>query len=361
MRRRYALAAVVAAGCSMDFSQYLATPPGDGGTFEDSPVATDGPAVDAPVTPVDAGPPCTPPYVVAAVENLSGTSGAHGTLVRVELATGRRCRDLGGTVLPEQPFALHRLADSKLAVASRGWVHVFDTTTDRSVLAVSVDDNNTLPTDVFPLTTPSGPGFGVAYLNVTTSDVRTVRVFTLTQQLMALGSAQVPQGSVSLTAHPRDATAFLAARRDTGETFTIRPSFTGGARTTEPFAAAIPGLTRVFALQREGGGHVVWTTTTAGSAADGAMRLTTPTSGAGPFLAMGPSTFACPAARCREVIRVAPDPRDGAPIAVCESATMINGLPARYVVREGSGADCMLFDGATLPGRSRISAIAVQY
>jgi hypothetical protein len=360
MRRHYALAAVVATGCSMDFSQYLATPPGDGGFFEDAPVTTDGPVRDVPVTPVDAGPPCTPPYIIAAVENLSGTSGARGNLVRVELATGRRCRDLGGAVLPEQPFALHRLADGKIAVASRGQVNVFDTTTDGTVLSVPVDDSNTLPADVFPITTPSGPGFGVAYLNVTTSDVRSVRVFTLAQQLDPLGSAQIPQGSVSVTAHPRDATAFLAARRDTGETFTVRPSFTGGARTTEPFAAAISRLTRVFALQREGGGHVVWTTAS-GSAADGAMRLTTPTSGAGPFLAMGPSSFSCAAARCREVIRVAPDPRDGAPIAVCESATMANGLPVRYVVRAGNGADCMLLDGATLPGRSRISAIAVQY
>ncbi len=360
MRRAQLFIAAVAAGCSIDFDRYKATPSSvDGGFFAD--VSADAPTRDTPVPPVDAGPPCTAPYVIAAVENLTGSSGARGTLVRVELATGRRCRDLGGSVLPEQPVALHRMADGKIAVASRGQVNVFDTSTDATVLSVPIDDGNTLPTDVFPIMTPEGAGFGVAYLNVTTSDIRALRVFTLTRQLDALTSLPVPQGTVSVTAHPRDATAFLAARRDTGETFTVRPSFTGGARTTEPFASAITGLRSVFALPRDTGGHVVWAVASSGSAADGAMRLTTPTTGAPPFLAMGPTTFPCPAAQCREIIRVAADPTGGAPIAVCESAAMSGGLLVRHVVRAGADGSCMLLDGATLPARARIAALAVQW
>ncbi|MFO0649403.1 MAG: hypothetical protein U0326_24385 [Polyangiales bacterium] len=359
MRRAHLLLAALAAGCSIDFERYRATPP-DGSALTDA-STTDAPTRDAPVTPVDAGPPCTAPYVIAAVENLSGASGAHGNLVRVELATGRRCRDLGGSVLPEQPLALHRMADGKIAVASRGQVNVFDTTTEASVLSVPVDDGSTLPTDVFPIMAPEGAGFGVAYLNVTTSDIRMLRVFTLTRQLDPLSSSPVPQGTVSVTAHPRDATALLAGKRDTGETFTVRPSFTGGARTTEPFASAITGLRSVFALPREAGGHVVWATASSGSAADGAMRLTTPSTGSPPFLAMGPTTFACAAAQCREVIRVAADPTSGAPIAVCETAAMSGGLLVRHVVRADAGGNCLLLDGATLPARSRIAAIAVQW
>lgn len=352
---RLAIASLcLVSACTFDDTRYLATP-------SDAQVTTDGAVSDRPVAPVDAGPPCTAPYALVAVENLSGASGAHGNIARIELSTGRRCRDLGGAVLPEQPMALHRLADAKIAVASRGRVHVFDTTTDSSVLSVPIDDSNTLPEDVFPITTPEGAGFGVAYLNVTTSDVRLIRVFTLSRQLDPLDASPVPIGTVSVTAHPRDATAFLSVRRDTGETLTVHPSFTGGARTTEPFASAITGVTHMFALPREAGGHVVWSVASSGSTADGAMRLTTPATGSPPFLAMGPTTFACPAAQCREVIRVAPDPSTGAPLAVCESSVMRNGLPVRHVVREGAGADCLLLDGATLPDRSRISAIAVQW
>lgn len=359
MRRAHLLVTALVAGCSIDFERYRAVPP-DGSTVADVSI-TDAPTRDAPVTPVDAGPPCTAPYVIVAVENLSGASGAHGNLIRVELPTRRRCRDLGGSVLPEQPMALHRMADGKIAVASRGQVNVFDTTTDATVLSVPVDDGSTLPTDVFPIMTPEGAGFGVAYLNVTTSDIRMLRVFTLSRQLDPLSSSPVPQGTVSVTAHPRDATAFLAGKRDTGETLTVRPSFTGGARTTEPFASAITGLRGVFALPREAGGHVVWATASSGSAADGAMRLTTPSAGSPPFLAMGPSTFPCAEAHCREIIRVAADPTSGAPIAVCESSRMLNGLLVRHVVRAGSDSTCLLLDGATLPARSRIAALAVQW
>ncbi len=357
---RLALASLcLVSACTFDADRYLAPNSSDAQTATDA--RADGATVDTPVTPVDAGPPCTAPYALAAVENLSGSSGAHGTIARIELSTGRRCRDLGGAVLPEQPLALHRLADGKIAVASRGRVNVFDTTTDGAVLSVPIDDSNMLPADVFPITTPDGAGFGVAYLNVTTSDIRLIRVFTLSRQLDPLDSSPVPIGTVSVTAHPRDATAFLSVRRDTGETLTVRPSFTGGARTTEAFASAISGVTHLFALPREGGAHVVWSVASSGSTADGAMRLTTPSTGSPPYLAMGPTMFACPAARCREVIRVAPDPTSGEPIAVCESSVMRNGLSVRHVVRAGTGADCMLLDGATLPDRSRIAAVAVQW
>ncbi len=356
MRPALALAASLLAGCSIDFDRYLATPASamDGGPFADRPSTG-----DAPVTPADAGPPCTAPYVIAAVENLSGATGAHGSLVRVELATGRRCRDLGAGVLPEQPLALHTLADGKVAVASRGQVNVFDPASGATVISVPVDDSNTLPADVLPLETPDGAGFAVAYLNVTTSDVRALRVFTLSRQLDPLTSLPVGQGMVSVTAHPRDPAALLAVRGDSGETFTVRPSFTGGAATREPFASPIMGAKSVYALPREAGGHVVWVVATSGRDGDAAMRLTTPATGAPPFLAMGPTTFTCAAARCRAVVRAVPDPSDGAPIAVCESAATSGGVNVRHVVRAGDGAGCMLLDGATLPARSRIAALAV--
>lgn len=358
MRARWLLLAPCVSACVIDFDRYLASSAGtDGGFFADR-TSTDAPPPPPP-PPVDAGPPCTAPYLLAAVENLSGQSGAHGTIARVELPSGRRCRDLGMGVLPEQPMALHTLADGKVAVASRNQVNVFDPVSGATVISVPVDDSNTLPVDVFPLQTGSEAGFGVAYLNVTTSDVRLLRVFTLTRQLDALSTSPVPTGTSSVTAHPREPASLLAVRRDTGETLTVRPPFVAGMRTTEPFASTIVGARRVFALPSAQGGHVTWVAATSGSTGNAALRLTTPATGNPPFVAMGPTTFPCAAAQCREIVHAVPDPTDGAPLALCEGTATASGIALRYVVRGGTDPTCVLLDGATLPARSRISALAV--
>lgn len=352
--RAMLLAAALAAGCSIDFDRYLATPGAspDGGFFADRP-----PAGDVPVTPVDAGAPCVAPYVIASLENLANQTTSRGTLLRVEMGSRRRCRDLGGTVLPAQPLAVNTLADGKVLVASRGRVNVFDPATGAAVLSVPHDDaNGSLPVDIFPLETPEGPGFAVGYFNQ--SYINEVDVYTLTRRVTTLRGQVVTIGSSSITSHPTDPTAILVARDDVGEVLTARPSYTGGASTFQPFAT-IAGPIGVFALPRERGGHVVWVTARDGRTGDGVMRLTTPTTGSPPYLAMGPEAFTCPAARCREIIRAVPDPADGSPIGLCESDTMVGGSRVRHLVRAGDGDDCLLFDGSTLPSNARLSALVV--
>lgn len=140
------------------------------------------------------------------------------------------------------------------------------------------------------------------------------------------------------------------------------PSFTGGSSRSVVFVSPLMGVRSVFAVPREAGGFVAWTVATSGNQhddADAAMRLTAPATGSGPFLAMGPTTFACPAARCRALVHAAPDPRDDSLLALCESETMVRGANVRHIVREGTAPGCMVLDGATLPADSRMSALAV--